>query len=154
MAFALRLAFYVAGGGLLLAWINPPPGLLEYALLLATIVAAAYLDEGLTQSPRSRGQPSGVVRMGGFRSRRNRRPGPARGKGDRPPLRPLYSTSRQTEVEGLLAVLRAKGLNPIMVTQKRAGGEAALSYEVRLPENELKWGQPILLQFVAGKHFN
>jgi len=94
-------------------------------------------------------QLDGVVKLDAFRAKRRRPGSPSHGRPERRPPRPLYHTPQQSEAEGLLAMLRAKGLNPIMVTRKSAGADSPVMYEVRLPEPELARGKSLISQYIA-----
>jgi hypothetical protein len=125
-----------------LAWANLPAGPGRWVAILLYIVAAAYLDTLLLRplglrSGRGAAHGGGVVKLDAYRAGR-RRGGPhGHGRPERRPPRPLFNTPQQSAAEELLAVLRAKGLNPIMVTRKTAGADSPVMYEVRLPEPEL-----------------
>jgi hypothetical protein len=149
MSFGYRFAIYVLGGGTLLAWADPSDGLVRYALILLYIVAAAYVDALI--AGKGRLAPAGrAADLATARARKRRRTRGAPGRAPRHPPRPMYSTTRQQEAEGLLALLRAKGLNPFMVTQKRAGADSPALYEVLLPESELGPGKHLTDQFTRG----
>jgi hypothetical protein len=156
MRFALRLGGYVVGGGTLLAWANLPVGPARWVAILLYIVAAAYLDNLLTsrlgaRTRRGAVDSSGVVKLDAFRAKRRGAGAHGHGRPERRPPRPLFDTPQQSEAEGLLAVLRAKGLNPIMVTGKTAGADSPVLYEVRLPEPELVRAKSLISQYIARK---
>lgn len=154
MAFALRFLGYVVGGGALLAWLNPQPGPWRWVASLIYILAAAYLDfvlARLAKTSRKRGDDPGVARIAAYRSKRRKtaQQEPARSERRRP--RPLFDTPRQSDAEGLVALLRAKGLSPIMVTRRLGEGDVAIMYEVRLPEAEFPRARILMSQYIARK---
>ncbi len=154
MSFALRFGGYVIGGGALLAWANPPAGPLHWVAVLLYIVAAAYADTLLIHPEGARprrtvADAGGVVKLDGFRAKRRGGIPHGHGRPERRPPRALFSTLQQSDAEGLLAVLRAKGLTPIMVTRKTAGTDSPVMYEVRLPEPELVRAKLLISQYVA-----
>src|SRR5262249_12622751 len=117
MAFAFRFVGYIVGGGILLALINPPPGPVSWAAVILYIVACAYIDAiGLRAArvPAGSRHSDGVVKMDAYRAGKHRAGAHAAGKPERRTPRPVFDTTIQAEAEGLLSLLRGKGLHPIM----------------------------------------
>ncbi len=138
----LRVVAYLAGGGLLLTWIDPGHGILRYALLLLLILGAACVEHLLQRRRTARADPRNVVSLSAFRRQQQRRHGGHPGR-ERRVLKPVYHLAYFGEVNELLGILRAEGLNPVMVTQNQ-GERSAPTYEIRLPENELQPGRPLI----------
>lgn len=154
MAFALRFLGYIVGGGALLAWVNPYPGPWRWLATLLYILAAAYLDFALDRAARTgrkRHEDPGVAKIAAYRSSRRKKTQPDPSRSERRKPRPLFDTSKQGEAEGLVALLRAKGLSPIMVTRRLAEGDASIMYEVRLPEAEFARARILMSQYMARK---
>jgi hypothetical protein len=147
MRLWLRIALYVGGGGLIITWINPPAGVAQYALILALIVGAAYLDTWLFR-PRAPRSGHNVVSLASLRQSRNRRQTSASLVRERRVLQTVYSSAYQGEVDELLGLLRAEGLSPIMVSQNARRGDAGHVYEVRLPEKEVPKAKPLIQFFL------
>lgn len=147
MKLWLRIALYVGGGGLIITWINPPSGLTQYALILALIIGAAYLDAWLFR-PQGRRSAHNVVSLASLRQSRNRRQSGAGLARERRVLHTVYTSAYQGEVDELLGLLRSEGLNPIMVSQAARRGDASHVYEVRLPEREVPKAKPLIQFFL------
>ncbi len=153
MGFAVRLAVYVIGGGVLLAWINPRRGFFEIILALGWIGVCAAADHLLTRDPARRpGAPSGATRRGiGSRKARGLAAlggstGEQAGAGRRT-QRLLHTTEDLAEAEDLAGQLRDRKLHPILVAQRGTGADEAIRYEVRLPESEWPRAHPIMTRF-------
>jgi len=146
MSFSLRVVVYLAGGGLLMTWIDPPHGLIRYGLLLALILGFAYVDHLLRRRRLSLAQRTNVVSLGQYRKQKQRRHGGETGR-ERRVLRPVYHSVHFTEVDGLLAMLRAEGLHPMMVTHSREEPNR-VQYEVRLPDAEIEAAQPLIERYL------
>ncbi|HKI96841.1 MAG TPA: hypothetical protein VKB51_00070 [bacterium] len=147
MKLWLRIALYVGGGGLIITWINPPAGLIQYALIGLLIVGAAYLDAWLFRPDSARSKPN-VVSLASLRRSRNRQQhGGGLGR-ERRVLQTVYSSAYQGEVDELLGLLRSEGLNPMMVSQSARRGEAGHVYEVRLPDKEVPKARPLIQFFL------
>lgn len=147
MKLPVRMLCYLVGGALLLAWVDPPPGLLTFALVASIIVGAALLDHYLTR-PRTAAPAEGpnVVNLLGRRQHRARR---AQNSGrERRVLYKVFSSGYQSEVNTLLRMLRAKGMNPMMVLQHVGSGRGEPVYEVRLPEGEVPHARPVIQIFL------
>jgi hypothetical protein len=154
MAFAFRFVGYIVGGGILLALVNPPPGPVSWAAVLLYIVGCAYLDAvGIraARMPLRLRHGEGVVKMDAYRAGKHRAAGHGPGKPERRTPRPVFDTTQQSEAEGLLALLRGKGLHPIMVTRRTAGDASAVAFEVRLPEAEIPRAKSLMSQYIARK---
>ena len=154
MAFALRFGGYIGGGGLLLALMNPPVGPVRWLIAILYIIAASYLDMlftgGQMGASRTRGN-EGVVRMDAYRAGKRSAGGQGGNKPERRVPRHLFETEHQVEAEGLLTLLRGKGLHPIMVTRRTPDSAAPVMFEVRLPEPELARAKSLMSQFIARK---
>lgn len=147
MKLWLRIALYVGGGGLIITWINPPSGLSQYALILALIVGAAYVDAWLFR-PRAGRSAHNVVSMASLRQSRNRRQSGMGSARERHVLHTVYSSGYQGEAEELLGLLRSEGLSPMMVSQAARRGDAGHVYQVRLPEREVAKAKPLIQFFL------
>ena len=144
MKRSTRYLLYVLGSGVLITWLQQPSGLFTIALVLALIIASAYLDAWLFHGPDAEGD--GSTRF----SASNRGQMGRSGQGKEPRLRPawqaVYDTPFQDEVEVLLRDLRNEKLNPLMVTQ-RQDGSAGFVYVVRLLEHEVPRGHRVIARF-------
>ena len=65
-------------------------------------------------------------------------------------MQAVYSSAYQQDVEELLALLRAEGLNPMMISHGVSRGRTESVYEVRLPPGEVAIARP-LIQFFQVK---
>lgn len=138
-----RITAYLLGGGLLLTWLNPPEGLVGYLIVGALIIAFAYLDALLAgRSGRAGGDK--VVSLKAFKARQKTRAEGGTGGRERRVLRPVYSSTFRGDVESLLQVLRAEGMNPMMVTQNRGGAKNSPFYMVMLPEKDVARAKPLI----------
>lgn len=146
MSFPLRILVYLAGGGLLLTWIDPPGGLMRYGLLLVLILAFAVVDHLLQRKRAALAHRHNVVSLGAYRRQKQRRSGGTPGR-ERRVLKPVFHSAHFAEVDALLGVLRGEGLHPVMVTQNQEEPNRA-AYEIRLPEGELKPAQPLIEQYL------
>jgi hypothetical protein len=63
-------------------------------------------------------------------------------------LQHVFSSRFQPDVDELLGLLRAEGLNPIMISQASRRGEPGHLYEVRLPEREVARARPLVQFFL------
>lgn len=155
MGFAVRLAVYVIGGGVLLAWINPRRGFLEIAVTLGWIGVCAAADHLLTRDPaRRKGASSAATRRGllGRGARRLAAAGGSAGEpagAERRTQRLLHTTEDLAEAEALTGQLRDRKLHPILVAHGGAGADQAVRYEVRLPESEWPRAHSIMTRFSA-----
>jgi len=102
----------------------------------------------IERRPRHR---DGIVKLDAYRAGRRRASGQGQGKSERRTPRPVFETMQQAEAEDLLALLRGKGLNPIMVTRRTAGDNSPVVFEVRLPEQELTRAKSLMSQYIARK---
>lgn len=144
-----RIALYLTGGGLLLVWLDPPAGIMQYILIAGLILAFAYLDSFIARRSRVAGNNPKVISMGAFRARQKHRAGTAAAGRERRVLRPAYSSAYHSEVDALLQILRSDGLNPMMVTQNRSGAMASPVYMIMLPEKELRQAKPLIDLYVV-----
>jgi hypothetical protein len=147
MRLWLRIALYIGGGGLVITWLDPPAGIVRYGLILLLIVAAAYLDAWLFRGQAERPEAN-VVSLASLRQSRNRRQAGLGLGRERRVLQTVFSSRFQGEVDELLGLLRAEGLNPMMVSQRPRQGEAEHRYEVRLPEKEVPKAKPLIQFFL------
>ena len=140
-----RFIIYIVGGGVLISWVLPPSGLLTLMLVLGWIFASAYLDAWLfapvaptADSPEA---SLSVLKAGNSQSR-------SFAKGARPRLTwvMVYGTHDRQDVEALLKILRAEGLNPIMLTERQDVSSDFL-YGIRLPEKEVPRASPLVEMF-------
>jgi len=150
MKLWLRIALYLGGGGLLITWIDPPSGLLQYGLIGLLIVVAAYLDAWLFRPAAERPARAGrnVVSLASLRQSRNRHQAAAGLGRERRTPQTVFSSAAQGEVDELLHLLRSEGFNPIMVSQSVGGSESRHRYEVRLPEREVPKARPLVQFFL------
>jgi hypothetical protein len=154
MAFAFRILFYIVGGGALLAAVDLQPGPIRWVAIPLYIVAAAYVDmllERAARGPQHQRHRDGVVKLDAYRTSKRQAGGRNAGKPERRTPRPLFDTTQQNEAEGLVSLLRSKGLTPIMVTRRTAGAEPQVVFEVRLPEQELPRAKSLMSQYIARK---
>jgi hypothetical protein len=85
-----------------------------------------------------------VVSLGAFKAKqKSRTEGSGVGR-ERRGLRPVYSSVFRSDVESLLEVLRAEGMNPMMVTQNRGGAKNLPFYMVMLQEKDAAQAKPII----------
>lgn len=138
-----RIVAYLLGGGLFLTWLDPSEGVFKYLVVLALIVAFAYLEAQIARRRPAAEDDGRVVSFKTFRARQKRRGEIGAGGRERRVFRPVYTSASLADADGLLRILRAEGLNPMMVTQSRGGGNAA-SYVVMLSDGELAKGKPIV----------
>jgi hypothetical protein len=150
MAFAFRILVYLGGGGAILAWLSPRPGLAEATAIASWIAACALADravERLGAAGAAPGAPKGRFLRGGHRhtpdgARRDRPDG-----GERRVPRHLYATPDLDEAESLLGLLRGRGLHPVLVSQRTEGAAEGVSYEIRVVEGEWPKSQSLLARF-------
>ncbi len=144
-----RIGLYLVGGGLLLTWLQPPDGVVGTLLIIAIIVVFAYVDAMLLRrAASSTGHPK-VISMGAFRARQNSRSSTGAGTRERRVLRPVYNSAYHSDVDSLLRILRAEGLNPMMVTHNRSGARNGPLYMIMLPEKEIRRAKPIIDMYVV-----
>lgn len=150
MKLWLRIAIYIGGGGLIITWIDPPSGLLQYALVGLLIVGAAYLDAWLFRpsGAASAGKGKNVISLAALRQSRNRRQAGGGMGRERRVLQTVFSSGYQNEVDELLGLLRAEGLNPMMVSQSTRREGNGHVYQVRLPEKEVPRAKPLIQFFL------
>lgn len=147
MKLWLRIALYIGGGGLIITWIDPPSGLVRYGLIGLLIVGAAYLDAWLSR--RHVGKPGqNVVSLASLRQSRNRRQAGLGLGRERRVLQTVFTSPFQGEVDELLGLLRAEGLNPMMISHHARPDEGDHRYEVRLPEKEVAKAKPLIQFFL------
>lgn len=148
MKLWLRIALYIGGGGLIITWIDPPAGLVQYLLIGVLILGAAYLDTLLFRPRTRRREESNIVSLATLRQSRKQRQA-AGGQGrERRVLQTVYSTALRSEVDELLGLLRSEGLNPMMVSQAARREGNGHVYDVRLPEKEVPRARPLIQFFL------
>jgi hypothetical protein len=151
MAFAIRFLVYVAGGGALLAWLQPSRGLLEIVAVCAWIGVCVALDALFTNVSAGNKRPAQV----GGRARRSRRAAEAKSHQDdrdttkRRGLRTLFTSANLAEAEHLAALLRERGLHPMAISQTATEAGGGVTVEIRLPESEFRRALPIVNRFSA-----
>lgn len=146
----LRITIYTGGGGLLATLVDPPSGFAQFALVLLVIVGAAYMDHWLTRKRPPKWVGENVISMDSARQSRSKRHGSQTAMREKRVFQPVYSSAFHPEVQELLDLLRAEGLNPMMVSQRPSKGESSPIYEVRLPAKEVSKAKP-LIQFFQVK---
>ena len=149
MKLWLRLVLYVGGGGLIITWIDPPGGFTRSVLILVVIVGAAYCDLWLSRPRQPKWQGQNVISLTSVRRSRKRRQASGGSGRERRVLQTVYSSGYHQEVDELLGLLRAEGLNPIMVAQNRSRGGHGPIYDVRLPEKEVAKAKPLIQFFLV-----
>ena len=149
MAFATRCLLYLAGGGVLLAWVSPPRGWLEVVAVLAWIGVCTAVDtvlagaaDGERKSPQTPRQRSRADRWGAGRAAQDGRD-PAKRQG----LQVLFTSHNVAEAEALSAQLRERGLRPMLVTQRSGSTGEDVIVEVRLPKDEWRRALPVVARF-------
>ena len=149
MRLWLRIALYLGGGGLLLSWIDPPAGLAQFALVGAIIVVSSYVDRWLFRpTGAGSGSARNVVSLHALRRSRQRRTGVDGAVRERRVLHTVFSSGAQNDVDEVLALLRGEGLNPVMISQSAVREGAGARYEVRLSDQELERGRPLVQFFL------
>lgn len=133
----------------MLVWIDPPGGFAQYALILLLIVGSAYVDLWFFSQRKTKWPGKNVVSLEKARQSRNRRQNPSAGNRERRILHTVYSSGFHPEVDELLNLLRAEGLNPIMVSAGSSQSEAGPVYEVRLSEKEAVKAKPLIQFFLV-----
>lgn len=153
---ATRLAIYLVSGALLVMWVAPPEGLYRYALIVALIIVAAYLDAWSRGGRKSKPDRSNVVSLLGYRKHHPRpHPGPA-GARERRTMSPVFASYHQAESDELMQLLRGEGLRPVLVTAHAPDRSNRIRYEIRLAHHEAERAQALVKWFKlrAGKHPN
>ena len=143
-----RTFAYLFGGGLVLTWLEPTDGAFRVLAIGGLIVAMAYLDGFLGHGASAPGDGR-VVSLKAYRARRKARAENGTASRGRRILRPVFSSAYHRDVETLLQVLRAEGMNPMMVTQNRSGSKNAHFYLVMLPEGEVERAKPLIALYGA-----
>ncbi len=149
MRLLLRFIVYLGGGGLILIWVEPPQGIGLHLLILALVVGFAYLDRWLFRKGVAPIDHGNVVSLNAVRQSRNLRQGKGGTVRERKIFQTVYTSGFYHEVDTLLSLLRAEGLNPMMISQKTAKGNGETVYEVRLPEKELARAKPLIQFFLV-----
>ena len=149
MKLWVRIIIYLGGGGLILNWVEPPQGVGLHLLILALIVGFAYLDRWLFRMGSAPIDHCNVVSLNAARQSRKLRQGQGGNVRERKIFQTVYTSGLYQEVETLLSLLRAEGLNPMMVSRQAAKGEGEAVYEVRLPEKELAKAGPLIQFFLV-----
>ncbi len=149
MRLLVRFIVYLGGGGLILIWIEPPLGIGRHLLILVLVVGFAYLDRWLFRMSAAPSDPGNVVSLNAVRQSKNLRQGQGGAVRERKIFQTVYTSGLFQEVDTLLSLLRAEGLNPMMISQKTAKGEGEAVYEVRLPEKELARAKPLIQFFLV-----
>jgi len=146
MKFAYRMVLYLLGGGVLLAWARPAPGVMESAACVALVMLAALLDSRL--AGRTGGKAgTGTVSMAQFRSRKAKGGAPGAAQRERRVLQTVYQARQRQDAEALMALLRERGLNPLMVSSTAAGQRNAALFEVRLSSAEALQARSLIREF-------
>ncbi len=127
-----------------MTWLEPSEGIFRHLVVLALIVAFAYLEAQIAKRRRVPTDDPKVVSFKAFRARQKRRSEIGPSGRDRRVFRPVYTSGSLSDADGLLQIMRAEGLNPMMVTQSRGGGGNAASYVVMLPDGEVAKAKPII----------
>ncbi len=142
-----RIALYLGGGGLLLAWLDPPEGLVQIAVILALIVIMAYLDVLLSKGAENPDRNQKVVSLRNFRSQQVKR-GPLGESGREKRMQhEVFRSIYQDEVEAILRMLRRDGFHPMMVTQNPVGEAGAPLYRIMLPEKDQKRARGLIERY-------
>lgn len=149
MRLLARFIVYLGGGGLILNWLDPPQGIGLHLLILALVVGFAYLDRWLFRVGSPPIDQGNVVSLNAARQSRKLRQGQGGAARERKIFQTVYTSGLRSEVDTLLSLLRAEGLNPMMVSQQTAKGEGEAVYEVRLPEKELARAKPLIQFFLV-----
>ena len=153
MTYFLRMLVYVLGGGALLAWLQPSHGLVEGLAIVALIGVCAAVDSLVAGAALRQTKHAVRGRKAAPGQRRTAPSGPSSGWGqarnpaEKRTLRLLFTTSSLEEAEALIAELRERKLHPMLATQRGGANEAAIGYEVRLPEVEWQRGHPVMARF-------
>ena len=149
MRLLVRFIVYLGGGGLILIWVQPPQGIGQHLLVLALVVGFAYLDRWLFRMGTGHIDHGNVVSLNAVRQSRNLRQGQGGAVRERKIFQTVYTSGLYQDVDTLLSLLRAEGLNPMMISQQTAKGEGDAVYEVRLPEKELARARPLIQFFLV-----
>jgi len=146
MKLSYRMGLYLLGGGALITWFNPTQGFLVFVLVIAVIIGSAYLDAYLRQARRAGLDPK-IVSLREWRSQHGRRAATPAGGRERRALRTVYTTALHADVEALLHMLRAEGMNPMMVSGPPDREQGDTLYQVRLPSQEVEPAKPLIRLF-------
>lgn len=149
MKLWLRIIAYLGGGGMVVIWANPAPGLAQHLLILALIVGFAYLDRWMFKHSPSGAEQRNVVSLKSVRQTRSRRHGAGGAGREKRVFQTVFSSPTRHEVDHLLSLLRGEDLNPMMVSQKTTRGDSGTVYEVRLPEKEMVRAKPLIQFFLV-----
>jgi len=149
MKFWIRIFIYLGGGGLVLHWVEPSPGIGLHLLILALVVGFAYLDRWLFRVGSAPVDQGNVVSLNAVRQSRNQRTSQGGATRGRRIFQTVYTGGLYKEVDTLLTLLRAEVLNPMMISQKTAQGEDEAVYEVRLPQKEIARAKPLIQFFLV-----
>ena len=87
--------------------------------------------------------------MGAFRAQNQAGKGFVASVRERKVLRPAYSSAYYSDVDALLEILRAEGMNPMMVTQNRSGSRSSSLYMIMLSEKELRRAKHLIDLYVV-----
>lgn len=150
--FAIRHILFLLLGGSALAWINPPEGITRYGLLLGVIFLGALAEHVLFKKNPPKMEKGKVVSMGSQKAK------PARKKTwqtrERRVLQPMFSSPSHAEADAVAMFLRGEGMNPVLVTQNKAGAKESVMFELRLPVEEAKTAKPMIERFLLKSSLN
>jgi hypothetical protein len=153
---ATRLLIFLVSGALLVMWIAPPEGLYRYALIVALIIVAAYVDAWSRGGRKAKPHRANVVSLLGYRKHHARPHAGPPGARERRAMTPVFSSHIQVEADELGQLLRGEGLRPVLVTAQSSDRSHRIRYEIRLTHPEAERAQALVKWFKlqAGKHPN
>jgi hypothetical protein len=152
---ASRLAIFLVSGALLMIWIAPPEGIYRYALIVAWIMASAYVDAWTRGWRKALPVRGNVVQMPGHRRAPHRAGGTLQTLRERRSMALVFGTYSQAEADELAVLLRGESMHPVVVTSQLPDRPRA-HFEIRLPPREAERAQAMIKWFKlrAGKHPN
>lgn len=125
---------YVMAGGAVLAVINPGQGFMGLALTVSVLLAMAWVyAQAGGKTPVYAG--SNVVAM----PKKNKRPavwGSPLGVKEKRSMILVFASSDHAEASSVLAILRAEGMGPMLVTRKAAESVNVVEFSVVVPQGE------------------
>jgi len=142
------MGIYLVGGGALLAWSRPAPGFMETAACVALIMITALLDSRLIGARVGKTTPS-AVSLSKFRNRKNKTNAPGALPRERRALLTVHKGRMRREAEALMALLRERGLSPIIVSSTAVGQRDEALFEVRLPSAEVPQARSLVQTFLS-----
>ena len=151
----LRGMTYLVAGALLAMWIDPPPGIMRYGLIVAIIVGAAFLDAQFRGRRRGGAVSAKVVSLFGRRSgaaQSSKQSGTRESRG----MQLVFASPARSEADELLELLRGEGMRPVLASQNPMDRERSLQFEIRLPRAEAQRAQSTieLFKLRSTKHLN